>query len=87
MTRTICTFLLLLGLSASGGVKEEAKQLLEKAGLTGGVVVHAGCGAGDMTRALFANDRYVVHGLDEDAAEVAKAQHYLREWLKSRGWI
>jgi len=65
---------------------EAAKQILDAAGVAGGLVVHVGCGdpstgsgqAGELTAALRANDSYLVHGLDTDAANVAKAREHIR---------
>lgn len=50
-------------------------QLLEAAGVRGGLIVHVGCGDGELTAALRANDACVVHGLDREAASVAAARH------------
>ena len=44
-----------------GGTTEEAEQILEAAGVTGGLVVHLGCGDGQLTAALRANEGFVVH--------------------------
>ena len=51
-----------------------AREILDASGVRGGAIVHLGCGDGELTAALRANDRYVVHGLDPDAANVAKAR-------------
>ena len=56
----------------------EAKAILDAAGVQGGLVVHVGCGDGKLTAALRANDRYLVHGLDADAKNVAKAREHIR---------
>ena len=43
--------------------------------------VHVGCGDGKLTAALRAGDGFLVHGLDTDVKNVAKA----REHIRSRG--
>ncbi len=48
------------------------------AGATGGVVVHLGCGDGTQTAALRLDERFLVHGLDADPANVAKARAHIR---------
>ena len=65
---------------------EEARQILQAAGVQGGLIVHVGCGpstgsgqAGDLTAALRAGDAYIVHGLDTDEAKVAKARAAIRD--------
>ncbi len=58
-----------------------AKGILDKSGVQGGLVVHLGCGDGSLTGALRAGDRFLVHGLDADPANVSKA----RERVKSLG--
>ena len=57
---------------------EVANGILEATGVQGGLVVHLGCGDGILTAALHANDSYLVHGLDTDPANVAKAREHIR---------
>jgi len=59
---------------------QNARELIESSGFTGGVIVHLGCGDGKLTADLLVNDRCLVHGLDTDAKNVEKA----REHIKSR---
>ncbi|NQU24023.1 MAG: PQQ-binding-like beta-propeller repeat protein [Candidatus Nealsonbacteria bacterium] len=59
-------------------VPDLAQQILEATGVDGGLIVHVGCGDGKLTTALRADDRYLVHGLDTDAAVVEKARAYIR---------
>jgi len=54
---------------------------LEQSGVTGGLIVHVGCGDGKRTAGLRANGRFVVHGLDADPLNVEKA----REYIQSKG--
>jgi len=74
---------------------QSAKDILEATGVRGGLVVHLGCGDGKVTAALRANDSYIVHGLDADAANVAAARAHIRklglygkvsveQWTRSR---
>ncbi|GAG15994.1 unnamed protein product, partial [marine sediment metagenome] len=51
---------------------------IEATDVQGGLVVHLGCGDGKLTAALRANDSYLVHGLDSEAADVDMARDYLR---------
>jgi len=57
---------------------QEAWNIIEQTGVQGGLVVHVGCGDGKLTAALRLNDRYLVHGLDNDAKNVAKARYYIQ---------
>ena len=66
--------------SAAGGA-DRAGEILKATGVRGGLIVHVGCGEGKLTAALRAGDSFVVHGLDTDAGNVAKA----REHIRSRG--
>ncbi len=54
--------------------KRQARQILSECNLKGGMIVHIGCGQGDLTAALGASDRYLVHGLDRSANYVALAR-------------
>ncbi|MHC4405399.1 MAG: outer membrane protein assembly factor BamB family protein [Planctomycetota bacterium] len=68
-------------LPAGGAAADDravAKRILEESGVKGGLVVHLGCGDGRLTAALGADDRYLVHGLDVDAADVDKARDHVR---------
>ncbi|NQT39968.1 MAG: PQQ-binding-like beta-propeller repeat protein, partial [Planctomycetes bacterium] len=55
-----------------------ARQVIDTAGVRGGVVVHLGCGDGRRTAALHSNDSYLVHGLDADAENVEAARQHIR---------
>ncbi|MFW6164482.1 MAG: PQQ-binding-like beta-propeller repeat protein, partial [Planctomycetota bacterium] len=63
---------------AAAPAEEEAKAILDAAGVTGGLIVHIGCGDGRLTAGLRANDGCVVHGLDPDAADIAKASQHIQ---------
>ncbi len=64
--------------SGSRSETKQARQILEATGVKGGLLVHVGCGDGRLTAALRASEAYLVHGLDRDAANVAKARAYVR---------
>ncbi|MHC4253023.1 MAG: class I SAM-dependent methyltransferase, partial [Planctomycetota bacterium] len=51
-----------------------AREILDKSGVRGGLVVHLGCGTGELTAQLRAGPAYLVHGLDTDPAKVAAAR-------------
>jgi len=57
-----------------GDARQRARQILEETGVTGGLIVHLGCGDGTLTAALRVDDRYLVHGLDRDATNVETAR-------------
>jgi outer membrane protein assembly factor BamB len=56
----------LLSVAGAAGHEERAQWILKEADVTGGLVVHVGCGDGKLTSALRVNDTLVVHGLDGD---------------------
>ena len=58
--------------------KSRANQILEAAGVKGGLVVQIGCGEGKLTAALHANDGYLVHGLDAELRNVQAAIDYIK---------
>ena len=57
---------------------EDAAAIFQATGITGGLIVHLGCGQGELTAALQANSRYQVHGLDRDMTNVAVARQRIR---------
>jgi len=74
--RAVLVFFVLASLGFAG---ETAGEILTKTGVKGGLVVHLGCGNGQLTAALRANDSYLVHGLDRDPSNVAATRKVLRE--------
>ncbi|MBN2448744.1 MAG: class I SAM-dependent methyltransferase, partial [Lentisphaeria bacterium] len=60
------------------GPGEAARALLAAGGVTGGLVVHVGCGEGELTVALRADGRFLVQGLDADPERVATARETIR---------
>ncbi len=62
------------GQSAVAGAAAEAQQILKASGVTGGLVVHVGCGDGRLTAALGAGAGTLVQGLDTSAERVAEAR-------------
>ena len=58
--------------------QQRAKQILDATNIKGGLIVHLGCGDGELTAALHVNDRYLVHGLDTDPDVVAKARKHIQ---------
>ncbi|MFQ5808754.1 MAG: PQQ-binding-like beta-propeller repeat protein, partial [Armatimonadota bacterium] len=59
-------------------VAASATEILDATGIKGGLVAHLGCGDGKLTAALHANECYVVHGLDADARNVARAREHIQ---------
>lgn len=55
-----------------------AGDILKTTGVKGGLVVRIGRGDPTGLVALRANDSYLVHGLDTEATDVAKAREYIR---------
>ena len=56
----------------------KAREILNVSGLKGGIIVHLGCGDGQLTAALRLNDSYTIHGLETDPAKVAEARDYIQ---------
>lgn len=73
---------LLVGLPlCTGASAQNAKELLDLSGVRGGLVVHLGCGNGELTAELRTGGQYLVHGLDTSEAGVAAA----RQRIHGRG--
>ena len=64
-------------LEAAADEQVVARRILQTAGVQGGLVVHLGCGDGRLTAALHAGDRYLVQGIDVDAASVQRARGHV----------
>ena len=64
--------------TAGAAAEEEARRILDATGVRGGLVVHVGCGDGALTAALRAGEGYLVHGLDAEAGNVARARAAVR---------
>ena len=76
--RLQCLTVFLVSISSANTVWSSAKEILDTAGVKGGLVVHVGCGDGKLTADLHAGDQYLVHGLDTDAANVQAARKHLQ---------
>jgi len=88
---TKCAFILCMSCTLSAvmaqpsGFDQKARQILDTTGIKGGLIVHLGCGDGKLTAALRINDSpardsfrgYIVHGLDTEAKNVAKAREHI----------
>lgn len=68
----------LAGVGHTLSERDLAGRILAATGVTGGVVVHVGCGDGRLTVAFHANNRYIVQGLDPDARNVAATRQRIR---------
>jgi outer membrane protein assembly factor BamB len=56
-----------------------AQEIVKASGIKGGLVVHTGDGDGTFTADLFANDRYVVHGLCDTRRNVGEAREHIKQ--------
>ncbi len=56
---------------------QSGKDILGAAGVRGGLIVHVGCGGGELTTSLHANGTCLVHGLDVDPGQVARARDHI----------
>ncbi len=75
----LAIIILSAGLAFGGPARsEDAKQILSATGVEGGLIVHLGCGDGRLTAALRAHDGFLVHGLDAESANVAKARAHVQ---------
>ena len=66
---------------AAGDAKQTAREILDAAGFQGGLVVHVGCGRGEITAALHGASGCLVEGLGTSAENVAAA----REAIQAKG--
>ncbi|MFO7776628.1 MAG: PQQ-binding-like beta-propeller repeat protein [Candidatus Hydrogenedentota bacterium] len=75
----IATALALLAPFAAGLEEAEhtAREILDKSGVQGGLLVYLDCGDGRVLAALGAGERYLAHGLEQDPAEREKARSYI----------
>jgi len=69
----VCLMLLAQNLNAAN-----VADAVKESGIRGGIVVHLNCGDGKDTASMLLNDRYLVHGLDTSAANIAKAKEFVR---------
>ncbi|MHC4087308.1 MAG: class I SAM-dependent methyltransferase, partial [Planctomycetota bacterium] len=73
---TCVLFLLMSGLSFS---EQSVQEIVDASGFEGGLIVHVGCGDGEITAEFYREGRLVL-GLDADPKNVAKARaHFLEK--------
>lgn len=58
---------------------DRAATILAETGVKGGIIVHLGCGDGELTAALRVTDRYQVHGLSRNGLSVQVARANIRQ--------
>jgi len=58
--------------------QESAEEILKATGVTGGLIVHVGCGTGRLTAALRHNNGTLVHGLDTSEGNVESARRHVQ---------
>ncbi|NOZ19646.1 MAG: PQQ-binding-like beta-propeller repeat protein [Planctomycetes bacterium] len=73
----VCLLALASGLPQAVA-QDEARRVLDAAGVKGGLIVHLGCGDGKLTAALRPSEYSIVQGLDADAANVKKARKHIQ---------
>ncbi len=57
---------------------QQAEAILKECNVTGGLIVHIGCGNGRLTAALRTGDGFLVHGLDRSKNRVELARKYIK---------
>jgi outer membrane protein assembly factor BamB len=85
VTAACCLFAILFTQGCSQGSQtsqgdrvDQAKDVIKRAGVKGGLVLQINCGDGLLTGALRVNDSYLVQGFDTKAENVQKARQYLK---------
>jgi outer membrane protein assembly factor BamB len=73
MNRRSFTVIALVVIAIFAGAARAA-EVPDTKSFKGGLIVHIGCGDGKLTAAMGAGDRRLVHGLDTNAVNVAKAR-------------
>ena len=58
--------------------RQKARQILDAAGIKGGLIIHIGCGDGKLTAALYADESYLVHGLQTNVDKLRQAREYVQ---------
>ena len=63
---------------STGEARALAEKIIAESGVQGGLVVHAGCGAGSLTAAFAGQGPWLVHGLERDGKLVARAREHIQ---------
>ncbi len=58
--------------------QEIARKILQTTGVEGGLVVHTGCGGGELTASLYASGGFIVQGLDTDVSDIESARKHIQ---------
>ena len=57
---------------------KKAREIVNASGITGGLIIHVGCGDGKLTAALRLSDAYTVQGLDRNPEKVRRAREHIK---------
>ena len=75
----IVLWLLLPRIAKSDSAEDLAKGILDQSAVQGGLIVHLGCGQGQLTAALGVSDHFTVQGLESDVQRVEQARRHVRK--------
>jgi len=64
-------------LISTAAFADSAIDIIKETNFKGGLIVHLGCGDGELTAALHINDRCLVHGLDRDPEAIVRAREHI----------
>jgi len=76
MSKLNVTLLAVLALSATSW-GADGSDIVKASGVKGGLIVHVGCGDGELTARLRINKRFIVQGLDAEPGKIAEARRLL----------
>ncbi|SVB85401.1 uncharacterized protein METZ01_LOCUS238255, partial [marine metagenome] len=71
--------LLACPLLLSGNPAGDARSILAQSKVTGGLIVHLGCGTGELLAELGKDKRFLVHGLERDPSKLSAARESIRK--------
>lgn len=79
MIKSIFAVALLSGWAGTALAADDASaQARTPVGRSRGLIVHVGCGDGALTSVLRLDETCLVHGIDRDPANIAKAREHIR---------
>ncbi len=68
-----------VGRDGESDIRAKADELLNLIEVSGGTMVHYGCGTGELTAALGENEAFTVQGLDDDPEKIDLARGHIAE--------
>ncbi|MBD3182844.1 PQQ-binding-like beta-propeller repeat protein [Candidatus Poribacteria bacterium] len=77
LIKILTSILYMIAINSGYALGDTADEIIKATGIKGGLIVHVGCGDGELTAAFGLNDGYLVQGLDDDPESIQEIRQHI----------